>query len=218
MLVSVRGSVERESAARAAVQISRTVQKTSASIVRCIALLRGINVSGRKTVNMTDLKRVFKELGFGNVRTHGQSGNVIFDCGRAETATLATRVEEKLSEAFGFSINVIIRTQQELEKIIETNPLVDSADVAREKLYVTFLANVPDKTATSKLDITPGADEKFAIVGSEVYLYCPNGYAQTKLNNAAFETKLDTIATTRGWNVIIKVFSKLVEGTGSIRK
>lgn len=105
-------------------------------------MLRGINVSGRKTVNMTDLKRAFLELGFDNVRTYGQSGNVIFDCGRTYTAKLATLIEEKLREAFGFSINIIIRTQQELEKIIETNPLVESADVARDKIYVTFLASV----------------------------------------------------------------------------
>jgi uncharacterized protein (DUF1697 family) len=175
--------------------------------VRCIALLRGINVSGRKTVNMTDLKKAFLELGFDNVRTYGQSGNVIFDCGRTYTAKLATHIEEKLSEAFGFSMNVIMRTQQELEKIIETNPLIESADVARDKLYVTFLASVPDKTATSKLDITPGADERFAIVHSEVYLYCPNGYARTKLNNAAFEKKLRTIATTRNWKTINKLLS-----------
>jgi len=180
-----------------------------ASSMRCIALLRGINVSGRKTVNMTALKRAFKELGFDNVRTYGQSGNVIFDCGRAHTAQLATHIEEKLRETFGFSTNVIIRTQQELEMIIKSNPLVESPEVARDKLYVTFLANVPDKTATSQLDITPGTGEKLAIVGSEVYLYCPNGYARTKLNNAAFEKKLRTVATTRNWKTINKLLSVL---------
>ena len=141
-------------------------------------------------------------MGFENVSTYGQSGNVIFDCRHEEAAQLGTHIEEKLSEAFGFSTNVIIRTQEELEKIIATNPLVDSADVARDKLYVTFLADKPDKTVASELEITPGADERFAIVGSEVYLYCPNGYAQTKLNNAAFEKKLRTVATTRNWKTI----------------
>jgi uncharacterized protein (DUF1697 family) len=175
--------------------------------VRCIALLRGINVSGRRTVHMTDLKRAVEEIGFGNVSTYLQSGNVIFNCRHAQTAQVATHIEEKLSEAFGFSINVIIRTQQELEKIIETNPLVDSADVARDKLYVTFLADEPDKTVASKLDITPDTDEKFEIVGKEVYLYCPNGYARTKLNNAAFEKKLRTVATTRNWKTINKLLS-----------
>jgi uncharacterized protein (DUF1697 family) len=118
--------------------------------VRCVALVRGINISGRRTVQMTDLQRAFEELGFENVSTYGQSGNVIFDCRHAQTAKLATHIEEKLSETFGFTIDVIIRTQQDLEKIIETNPLVDSAHVARDKLYVTFLADEPDKTAASK--------------------------------------------------------------------
>ncbi|MGZ4904829.1 MAG: DUF1697 domain-containing protein [Halobacteriota archaeon] len=175
--------------------------------MRCIALLRGINVSGRRTVHMADLKRAVEEMGFGNVSTYLQSGNVIFNCRHAQTAKLAMHIQEKLSETFGFTINVIIRTQEEIEKIIETNPLVDSADVARDKLYVTFLADEPDKTAASKLDLTPGTDEKFAIVGSEVYLYCPNGYARTKLNNAAFEKKLRTVATTRNWKTINKLLS-----------
>jgi uncharacterized protein (DUF1697 family) len=124
---------------------------------------------------------------------------------------VATHIEEKLSEAFGFSTNVIIRTQQEIERIVETNPLVDSADVARNKLYVTFLADAPDKTVASKLDITPGTDEKFEIVGKEVYLYCPNGYARTKLNNAAFEKKLRTVATTRN----LKTINKLLAASNS---
>jgi uncharacterized protein (DUF1697 family) len=63
--------------------------------VRCIALLRVINVSGRKTVNMTDSRRTFESLSFENVRTYAQSGNVIFNCERAETAKLAARVKAK---------------------------------------------------------------------------------------------------------------------------
>jgi uncharacterized protein (DUF1697 family) len=180
--------------------------------VRCVALLRGINVSGRKTVTMTDLRKTFDALGFKNVKTYGQSGNIIFDCAGDETTKLATRIEETLSETFGFSVNVIIRTQQQLTRVIETNPLVEGADVTYDKLYVTFLADVPDETVVSKLDIKPDADEQFALVRSEVYLYCPNGYARTKLNNAAFEKKLNTVATTRSWNATNKLVSKLMEG------
>jgi uncharacterized protein (DUF1697 family) len=180
--------------------------------VRCIALLRGINVSGRKIAPMTDVKRAFESLSFENVRTYAQSGNVIFDCTRGETAKIAPRVEEKLSKTFGFSTKVLIRTQRELEKIIESNPLIDSADmVGPDKLYVTFLSDRPDETAASTLDIKLDQGEKFVIVGKEVYLFCPNGYAKTKLNNALFETKLKTVATTRNWKTINKllVISKL---------
>ena len=173
--------------------------------MRCIALLRGINVSGHKIVKMTDLKRAFESLSFENVRTYGQTGNVIFDCKRAETAELVKRIEEKISETFGFSTNVIIRTQQELEKIIDNNPLTRRADVALDKLYITFLRDTPDETVASTLDMNSDDDEKFVVVGKEVYLYCPNGYARTKLSNTAFETKLKTVATTRNWKTISKL-------------
>ena len=97
--------------------------------MRYLPLLRGINVSGRKIAPMADVKRVFESLSFENVRTYAQSGNVIFDCMRGETAKIALCVEEKLSKTFGFSTNVLIRTQRELETIIENNPLIDSAGV-----------------------------------------------------------------------------------------
>ena len=179
--------------------------------MRCLALLRGINVSGRKIAPMADVKRVFESLSFENVRTYAQSGNVIFDCMRGEAAKIAPCVEEKLSNTFGFSTNVLIRTQRELETIIENNPLIDNANARADKLYVTFLLDRPDETIASNLDIKPGQGEKFVIVGTEVYLYCPNGYARTKLNNAMFETKLRTVATTRNWKTVNKllVISKL---------
>ena len=103
-----------------------------------------------------------------------------------------------------------IRTQRELETIIENNPLIDSAGVRPDKLHVTFLSDTPDETVTSTLDIKLDQGEKFVIVDTEVYLYCPNGYARTKLNNAMFETKLKTAAT-RNWKTINKllVISKL---------
>jgi uncharacterized protein (DUF1697 family) len=179
--------------------------------VRYIAFLRGINVGGRKIASMTDVKKVFESLSFENVRTYAQSGNVIFDCERAETTKMAMCVEEKLRKTFGFSTNVIIRTQRELESIIEKNPLIGRADIWPDKLYVTFLSATPDKTVASSLDIKPGKGEKFLIVGTEAYLYCPTGYARTTLNNAMFETKLKTAATTRNWKMINKllIISKL---------
>ena len=179
--------------------------------MRYIAFLRGINVGGRKITSMTDVKKVFESLSFENVRTYAQSGNVIFDCERSETAKMAMCVREKLRETFGFSTNVIIRTQRELECIIENNPLIGRAGIRPEKLYVTFLSATPDETVASTLDIKPGQGEQFVVVGTEVYLYCPAGYARTTLNNAMFETKLKTAATTRNWKMINKllVISKL---------
>jgi uncharacterized protein (DUF1697 family) len=154
---------------------------------------------------MTDVKRAFESLSFENVRTYAQSGNVIFECRREEKAKIAACVEEKLRETFGFSTNVLIRTQRELETIIENNLLIGGAGVRPDKLYVTFLSAAPDETVASTLDIKLNQGEKFVIVGTEVYLYCPNGYARTKLNNAMFETKLKTVTTTRNWKTVNKL-------------
>jgi uncharacterized protein (DUF1697 family) len=154
---------------------------------------------------MTDVKRAFESLSFENVKTYAQSGNVIFDCTGWETARIVLWVEEKLRETFGFSTKVLIRTHQELQTIIERNPLIGSVGVRPDKLYVTFLLDRPDETVASNLDVKPGHGEKFVIVCTEVYLYCPNGYARTTLNNAMFETKLNTVATTRNWKTINKL-------------
>jgi len=175
--------------------------------MRCVALLRGINVGGRKSLKMADLKRVFESLSFKNVQTYVQSGNVIFDCKPAETAKIAEGVEARLLEVFGVSPALIIRTQNDLKRIIDNNPLVRKANTEPDKLHVTFLLDAPDETIVSKLDVTPGPGEMFALAGKEVYLYCPNGYARTRLNNAAFEAGLKTLATTRNWKTVNKLLS-----------
>ncbi|HYA33681.1 MAG TPA: DUF1697 domain-containing protein [Candidatus Bathyarchaeia archaeon] len=173
--------------------------------MRCIALLRGINVSGQKSLKMADLKKAFELLSFRHVLTYAQSGNVIFDCDSSERASLVEHVEKGLSEAFGVPLKVIIRTHQELERIVKNNPLVQRAHVKPDKLHVTFLFDTPDETAASALEAKLGRGEMFQIIGNEVYLYCPNGYARTKLSNAMVEAKLKTIATTRNWKTVNKL-------------
>jgi uncharacterized protein (DUF1697 family) len=175
--------------------------------VRCIALLRGINVSGKRNLKMADVREIFESLSFKHVQTYAQSGNVIFDCESTDSAKFAECIEEKLSEVLGVPLKVIIRTRPELEAIVENNPLVRRASAVPDKLYITFLSDTPDETVVSKIDVTPGQAEMFEIDGQEVYLYCPNGYAHTKLSNAMFEAKLKTVATTRNWRTVKKLLA-----------
>ncbi len=176
-------------------------------LMRYIVLLRGINVSSQKRVKMADLKEIFESLGFEDVRTYVQSGNVIFDYELTDTEKLASYIENKINQILGLSINIIIRTKEELVEIVNNNPFVAEANIATDKLHVIFLLDVPDPKTTSHLDIKKDKNEEFKIVCREVYLYCPNGYGRTKLNNATFERKLHTIATTRNW----KTTNKLLE-------
>jgi uncharacterized protein (DUF1697 family) len=156
---------------------------------------------------MADLVKIFESLGFKKVRTYLQSGNVIFEYDSNDASKIAESIERKISQKFSFSVNVIIRTEDELENVVNTNPFIKEANIELDKLHVTFLLNMPELKTVLNLGINKAENEKFEIIGREVYLYCPNGYARTKLKNDIFEKKLNTVATKRNW----KTTNKLLE-------
>jgi uncharacterized protein (DUF1697 family) len=174
--------------------------------MKYIALLRGINVSGQKMIKMKDLIKVFESLGFINIKTYLQSGNVIFEHEVVDILELTDKIENKIIEAFGFTVKTIILTNDELESIINSNPLLNGSDIDQDKLHVTFLSEKPEQSKLDNLEIKKEIEEKFMIILKEVYLYCPNGYGRTKLNNAVFEKKLKVIATTRSWKTVKNIF------------
>lgn len=173
--------------------------------MKYIALLRGINIGRKKRIKMADLKEFFELMDFKNIKTYLQSGNVIFEYNLGNTEEIANGIEKKLIKTYEFPVNVIIRTKNELEDIINSNPFINEDNVEIDKLHVTFLHEMPDKVIVSNLDMKKSENEKFKIIGKEIYLYLPNGYARTKLNNNIFEKKLNTIATTRNWKTVNKL-------------
>jgi uncharacterized protein (DUF1697 family) len=173
--------------------------------MRYVALLRGINVGGQKSIKMTDLKNAFEALGFGNVKTYVQSGNVIFDAEPSDTSKLAGYIEDMVSRTYGFQVKTMIRTEDELAGIVCNNPFTKDPDLDQDKLHVTFLSDRPESNTVAALAVKKEENEQFSIIGREVYLYCPNGYGNTKLNNVLFEKKLNAIATTRNWKTVNRV-------------
>ncbi len=175
--------------------------------MKYIALLRGINIGRHKRIKMADLVNVFESSGSKNVKTYLQSGNVVFEYDFHDAAEIAESIERKIGQKFSFPVNVIIRTRDELETIVKDNPFIKKQDIKLDKLYVTFLSDIPGPEVILNIGIDKDENEKFEIKGREVYLYCPNGYAKTKLKNNIFEKKLNTVATTRNW----KTTNKLLE-------
>ena len=164
-----------------------------------LALLRGINVSGQKSIKMAELVKLFESLKFKNVRSYIQGGNVIFDSPSLNSLALTSQIETAIKKKFGFDVHVILRTSDELKKIVAGNPLLKEKNIQTDKLHITFLKVTPDKNLISKLEMNEASNEKYIIKNREIYLCCPNGYGKTKLNNMAFEKKLNVIATTRNW-------------------
>jgi len=175
--------------------------------MKYISILRGINVSGQKKIKMLELKLLYESLGFQNVVTYIQSGNVIFDAKEKNKTDLKTNIEDAIDKKYKFHVPVEIRTKREFENIIKNSPF-GSVDLVEEgtKVLVTFLCAKPNKNKVSNILKYVVSPEKLVVKGKEVYLYCPNGYGKSKLSNTFLEKKLGVEATTRNWKSVLKLF------------
>jgi uncharacterized protein (DUF1697 family) len=171
-------------------------------------MLRGINVSGRNRLAMEDLRRLVTDAGGTGVRTYIQSGNAVFTSRRSEAA-VTRALESALEGALGAKVPVLVRSSDELDAVVETNPFVHRGEDPGV-LHVTFLGAVPDDATVGAVTGRGADDDEFLVIGREVYLRCPQGYGRTKLTNTFFERTLGSPATTRNW----KTVTKLVEMAG----
>ena len=164
-----------------------------------ISILRGINVSGKNRILMTALKEICEELHFSNIQTYIQSGNLFFQFLESDPHDLALKISGQIQKQFGFSVSVIVLNVSELKYIVERNPFLADETKKIEYQCVTFLDLKPEQIDLDIINNIKQEGEEFAIDGKAVYLYCPYGFARTKLSNAFFEKKLKVNATTRNW-------------------
>ena len=164
-------------------------------------MLRGINVRG-KTIKMERLRAAFEALSFFRVRTYAQSGNVVFETTQGSPAALSKRIQERILRDFGFPVLVILKTTEEMERVVAGNPFAEEKSIEQSKLHVTFLSHALPWTAVTALKGLAAGKERFCILNQEVYLYCPKGYGRTKLSNTNIEKKLSVVATTRNWKTV----------------
>jgi uncharacterized protein (DUF1697 family) len=169
-----------------------------------ISILRGINVSGSKLINMEALRGIYEGMGLKKVRTYIQSGNVVFQGARSSASSLENRISGAIHEATGFEVPVLVKSLEELEFTLEHNPFLKERKLDPSFLHVTFLKKLPESAQKEKISGDFGTDE-FFFLGKDIYLFCPNGYGSTKLTNNYFENKLKIQATTRNWRTLAEL-------------
>ncbi len=177
-----------------------------------ISMLRGINVGGAKKVAMADLKAVYQSLGFENVVTYLQSGNVVFDSREGDRPGTAARIEAGIQERFRFDLPVFVREAVDFQRIVDGNRFITQKNADPAKLHVTFLYRAPDQGLLESLKVPAGETDEFITGQDEIFLHCPNGYGRTKLSNQFFESKLKVPATTRNWNTVLALLKLAREG------
>ena len=167
-----------------------------------VSMLRGINVGGHKRIKMDQLRVSFEALGFEQVKTYIQSGNVVFKAAKSSTSQLSKRIEERILKDFGFPVSVISRTADEMEKTIANNPFLKERGTDSEKLHVMFLSDAPAPAALKKLADLTAAPDQLRCLAREIYFYFPNGVSQSVLMKSPVDRILAVITTTRNWRTV----------------
>jgi uncharacterized protein (DUF1697 family) len=170
-----------------------------------IGLLRGVNVGGRTNVAMADLRAMMSDLGFGEARTLLQSGNVVFRSEKPKGAALERLLEDATRERLGLSADYFVRTAKEWDAIVAANPFPDEAKRDPGHLVVMALKDVPSAKAVQTLRAAVTGPEIIAAEGRQLYITYPAGIGRSRLNNNLIEGKLDTRATGRNWNTVLKL-------------
>jgi len=171
-----------------------------------VSMLRGVNVGGHGSVKAGELTALYESLGFADVRAVLQSGNVIFRSNLGARKQLTVRIAQELERRLGLTIEVLVRTLEEIAMIVDRGPIL-AEPKDRSKLLVMFLGAVPDARATASLLKQHAGPEVIEPRGPEIYLYYPNGIGRSKLSGAFIESKLGVPGTARNWNTLTKLLA-----------
>jgi uncharacterized protein (DUF1697 family) len=168
-----------------------------------VALIRGINVGRAKRIAMADLRALVEGLGYRDVRTLLNSGNIVFTTSNAGSGTAAARIEKALDAALGIRARVIVLTARELAIAVAGNPLLEvGGDPSR--LMVAVPMNPTDRRRLQPLAERDWAPEVLAIGARVVYLWCPDGILKSPLWEAVGRLLGDAV-TTRNWATVTKL-------------
>ncbi len=170
-----------------------------------IALLRGINVSGHKLIKMVELKTMFERIGFNNVTTYIQSGNVVFSSTNKEVEGIQNEIKKAILKQFGFDVDIQVLEYSRLKKIKEVHSFLKGNEEQLKAIYYTLLAEKPNNYLVAELNKLEQTVEFFQITDEAIYCFYPNGYGNSKWHNMFFEKKLKVSCTTRNYNTMLKL-------------
>ncbi len=173
-------------------------------MARYVALLQGINVGKHKRIAMADLRELVEGLGHADVKTHLNSGNVIFTAEDRADAQLAREIEDAIRAQLGLEVPVVVRSGEELANIVANNPFPDAA-ADHKTLHVPFLGEPPAPERVAALAEVKRGDVDFRVVGADVYLHYPNGLSGATFLPTGLGKALGVVATSRNWRTVTRL-------------
>jgi uncharacterized protein (DUF1697 family) len=173
------------------------------------ALLRAVNLGGSTQLSMERVRGIFEDLGFGEVRSLLNSGNLVFRGAREDPRSLETRLESEIERATGKRVEVFVRSSAEWGPLLAGNPFRAEAERDPGHHTVAFLKAAPPSAAWKALDAAIVGRERVAAAGRLAYVVYPDGQGRSKLTAAVIERALGTRVTVRNWNTVRKIGAAL---------
>ncbi len=170
-----------------------------------LALLRGINVSGHNMMKMEVLKTTLEGIGFTNVQTYIQSGNVFVDTKEDSTAAVGFKIKQEIFKAFGHEVPVIVINKADLEACFVNNPFLKEKDTDIKKLYVAFVSVELKAENINNLKISQFKPDEARIDGNRIFIKYAVGAGKTRFDQKYIEKKLNVTATIRNWNTVTQL-------------
>jgi uncharacterized protein (DUF1697 family) len=170
-----------------------------------IALLRGINIGGHNKVAMADLRTLVSKLGFVDVQSLLQSGNLVFRGGARSTAQIERLLEAELTKRFALEVVFFVRTAEEWGTLVARNPLREEAERDPSHFVAALFKEAPSAAKVKELTAAITGPEVVRAKGREAYIVYPEDIGHSRLTTALIERKLGTRVTARNWNTVLKL-------------
>jgi len=170
-------------------------------MAKFVALLRGINVGGRTSMKMAELRALAETLGWSDVATYVQSGNLVFSADGA-TGELEQMLERAIERRFAMKVPVLIRSAEEWARYIEANPLPEASGNDPGRVLVCISKVPPPSDAAEALQARGRDGEQVRVAGGAMWIYFPNGAGRSKLFSGVGDA---SPTTTRNWRTVLKI-------------
>lgn len=175
-----------------------------------LALLRGINVSGHNMMKMEALKTMLENIGFQNIRTYLQSGNVFVDS-EEEASKIGFMIKQEIFKVFGHEVPVIVLSKKDLELAFDNNPYLKEKDIDIKRLYIVFVSIALKKEHIHDLKISQFKPDEASIDENRIFIKYAVGAGKTRLELKYIEKKLNVIGTMRNLNTVTNLLKMYEE-------
>jgi uncharacterized protein (DUF1697 family) len=169
-----------------------------------IALLRGINVTGRNKIPMAELRALCADLGWADVQSYIQSGNLLFQAD-ATPVELEAELEGAIKRQFGHTISIIVRAAANWPAYVRGNPFPEASASAPNRVMLALAKARPKPDAVANLRQRAAGGEQIVQVGDALWFDYANGMANTKLTPALLDRLVGSPVTARNWNTVLKL-------------